>query len=125
MRDRGTRTLTTAHEQGWALGAFSTCTQEITQAICRAAQDAGQPEILRAGASAFSHAGMAELAAQAVVAADLATAELTDPAPAEQCAARTGIETCPAESSRPTAVEEPQVNRGSAPDEPLNRLSMT
>lgn len=73
MRDRGTGTLTTAHELGWALGAFSTYTQEITQAICRAAQDAGQPVILQAGASAFSHAGMAELTAQAVVAADLAT----------------------------------------------------
>jgi len=50
MRDRGTGTLTTAHEQGWALGAFSTYTQEITQAICRAAQDAGRPVILQAGA---------------------------------------------------------------------------
>jgi ketose-bisphosphate aldolase len=73
MRDRGTGTLSTAYEQGWALGAFSTYTQEITQAICRAAQDAGRPAILQSGASAFSHAGMAELAAQAVLAADLAT----------------------------------------------------
>jgi len=72
MRDHGTQTLRMAYEQGWALGAFSTYTQEITQAICRAAQDAGRPVILQAGASAFGHAGRAELAAQAVLAADLA-----------------------------------------------------
>ena len=73
MRDWGTETLTRAYEQGWALGAFSTYTQEITQGICRAAEDTAQPVIIQAGASAFSHAGMAELAAQAVLAADLAT----------------------------------------------------
>jgi tagatose 1,6-diphosphate aldolase GatY/KbaY len=73
MRDGGAETLTTAYEQGWALGAFSTYTREITQAICRTAQDAARPVIIQAGASAFSHAGMAELAAQAVLAADLAT----------------------------------------------------
>ena len=72
MRDRGTRTLRTAYEQGWALGAFSTYTQEITQAIVRAAQETGRPVIMQAGASAFNHAGLTELAAQAVLAADLA-----------------------------------------------------
>ena len=72
MRDHGTQTLRMAYDQGCALGAFSTYTQEITQAICRAAQDAGRPVILQAGASAFGHAGRAELAAQAVLAADLA-----------------------------------------------------
>ncbi len=72
MRDYGTQSLRTAYEQGWAIGAFSTYTQEITQAICLAAQDAGRPVILQAGASAFAHAGPAELAAQAVLAADLA-----------------------------------------------------
>lgn len=71
MRDFGTGILARAYEQGWALGAFSTYTQEITQAICRAAEHTGQPVIIQAGASAFSHAGMAELAAQAVLAADL------------------------------------------------------
>ncbi len=64
MRDRGTATLATAYGQGWAIGAFSTYTLEITQAICRAAQEMGAPVIIQAGASAFSHAGMAELAAQ-------------------------------------------------------------
>jgi len=72
MRDRGTATLATAYGQGWAIGAFSTYTLEITQAICRAAQEIGAPVIIQAGASAFSHAGMAELAAQAVLAADRA-----------------------------------------------------
>lgn len=74
MRDRGTATLATAYGQGWAIGAFSTYTLEITQAICRAAQEIGAPVIIQAGASAFSHAGMAELAAQAVLAADRAGA---------------------------------------------------
>lgn len=73
MRDWNTGTLTRAYRQGWALGAFSTYTQEMTQAICRAAEHTAQPVIIQAGASAFSHAGMAELAAQAVLAADLAT----------------------------------------------------
>jgi tagatose 1,6-diphosphate aldolase GatY/KbaY len=73
VRDRGTGTLTRAYREGWALGAFSTYTQEITQAICRAAEDAGRPVVVQAGASAFVHAGLEELAAQAVLAADLAT----------------------------------------------------
>jgi len=72
VRDRGTGSLTRAYQQGWALGAFSTYSQEITQAICLAAQDTGQPVVIQAGASAFPHAGLAELAAQAVLAADLA-----------------------------------------------------
>ncbi len=71
MRDHGTDTLRDAYESGWAIGAFSTYTQELTQAICRAAEDARRPVILQAGASAFSHAGARELAAQAVLAADL------------------------------------------------------
>jgi fructose/tagatose bisphosphate aldolase len=50
MRDGGAETLTTAYEQGWALGAFSTYTREITQAICRTAQDAARPVIIQAGA---------------------------------------------------------------------------
>jgi tagatose 1,6-diphosphate aldolase GatY/KbaY len=72
VRDRGTATLRAAYEQGWAIGAFSTYTQEITQAICLAAKDAGRPVIVQAGASAFTHAGLHQLAAQAVLAADLA-----------------------------------------------------
>jgi tagatose 1,6-diphosphate aldolase GatY/KbaY len=72
VRDRGTDTLRAAYAQGWSLGAFSTYTQEITQAICLAAEDLGCPVILQAGASAFSHAGCAQLAAQALLAADLA-----------------------------------------------------
>jgi tagatose 1,6-diphosphate aldolase GatY/KbaY len=72
VRDRGTDTLRAAYAQGWSLGAFSTYTQEITQAICLAAEDLGCPVILQAGASAFSHAGRAQLAAQALLAADLA-----------------------------------------------------
>jgi tagatose 1,6-diphosphate aldolase GatY/KbaY len=73
VRDRGTGTLTRARDEGWALGAFSTYTQEITQAICRAAEETGQPVLIQAGASAFAHAGRDELAAQALLAADLAS----------------------------------------------------
>lgn len=73
MRDRGTDSLRAAHAAGRALGAFSTYTQESTQAICRAAEDTGRPLILQAGASAFNHAGRAQLVAQALLAADLAT----------------------------------------------------
>jgi tagatose 1,6-diphosphate aldolase GatY/KbaY len=73
VRDRGTDTLRAAHAQGWSLGAFSTYTQEITQAICLAAEDTGCPVILQAGSSAFGHAGRAQLAAQALLAADLAS----------------------------------------------------
>jgi tagatose 1,6-diphosphate aldolase GatY/KbaY len=73
LRDRGTTTLREAAAAGRAVGAFSTYTLEVTQAIVLAAQDTGRPVILQAGASAFSHAGLAELAAQAVLAADLAS----------------------------------------------------
>lgn len=73
MRDFGAGTLARAYRQGWAIGAFSTYTQEITQGICRAAEQAARPVIIQAGASAFAHAGTAELAAQVVRAADLAT----------------------------------------------------
>lgn len=72
MRDRGTGTLRTAHEQGWALGAFSTHTQEITRAIVRAAQETGRTVIVQACTRAFNDAGLTESAAQAVLAADLA-----------------------------------------------------
>jgi len=72
MRDRGMESLRTAQAQGWALGAFSTYTQESTQAICLAGEDTGRPLILQAGASAFAHAGRAQLAAQALLAADMA-----------------------------------------------------
>lgn len=70
--DRGLESLRTAQAQGWALGAFSTYTQESTQAICLAGEDTGCPLILQAGASAFAHAGREQLAAQALLAADMA-----------------------------------------------------
>lgn len=73
VRDRGTESLRTAQTEGWALGAFSTYTQESTQAICLAGEDTGRPLILQAGASAFAHAGRAQLAAQALLAADMAS----------------------------------------------------
>jgi fructose/tagatose bisphosphate aldolase len=76
MRDRGAGTLTTDHEQGWALGAFSTDTQEITQAICRAAQDAGRPAILQAGADVARALRRAREAVGAVVRAT--TSVVTD-----------------------------------------------
>lgn len=76
MRDRGSASLQAAFAEGWALGAFSTYNLEFTQAITRAAEDAGLPVILAAGASAFTHAGMHELAAQALLAADLAQAPI-------------------------------------------------
>lgn len=72
VRDRGSDSLRVAHAEGWALGAFSTYNLEFTQGIVRAAEEADSPVIVAAGASAFAHAGLHELAAQALLAADLA-----------------------------------------------------
>lgn len=72
MRDHGTETVRTAYLEGWAVGAFSTYTLELTQAIVGAAEEAYLPVMIQAGASAFAHAGFADLAAQAVFAADRA-----------------------------------------------------
>lgn len=68
MRDTGTASLERAYAQGWAISAFWTYTQEITQAIrFRGAghRSAGDPASRRQRLQV-------ELAAQAVLAADLA-----------------------------------------------------
>ena len=72
MRDLGPQSLYDAARDGRAVGAFSTYTMEQTQAICLAAEEAGQPVIIQAGASAFAHSRLAELGPQALLAADLA-----------------------------------------------------
>jgi len=72
VRDLGPQSLYDAACDGRAVGAFSTYTMEQTQAICLAAEEAGQPVIIQAGASAFAHSRLAELGPQALLAADLA-----------------------------------------------------
>ncbi len=72
MRDLGLQSLHDALREHRAIGAFSTYTMEQTQAICRAAEQADLPVIIQAGASAFSHTRLAELAPSALRAADLA-----------------------------------------------------
>jgi len=72
VRDLGPQSLYDAARDGRAVGAFSTYTMEQTQAICLAAEEAGQPVIIQAGASAFAHSRLAELGPQALLAADLA-----------------------------------------------------
>jgi tagatose 1,6-diphosphate aldolase GatY/KbaY len=72
MRDVGHDSLYAAARDGRAIGAFSTYTMEQTQAICLAADEAGQPVIIQAGASAFAHSRLDELGPQALLAADLA-----------------------------------------------------
>ena len=53
----GTRTLTDARQDGWALPAFATYNLEMVQAIVAAAEQTDRPVLLLAGSSHFQHAG--------------------------------------------------------------------
>jgi tagatose 1,6-diphosphate aldolase GatY/KbaY len=61
--------LRAARREGRAIAAFSVYDLEQAQAVCRAAEAAGEPVLLQAGSSAFAYAGRAPLAALALAVA--------------------------------------------------------
>jgi tagatose 1,6-diphosphate aldolase GatY/KbaY len=65
----GTGALRRAAASGTAIPGFTAYNLETAQAICAAAESAGVPVILQAGASGFRHAGREQLARLALVAA--------------------------------------------------------